>query len=537
MATRYRDLEARSLIDVGKRSTPTGAVNASQALAESFSAWSRTAADVGSLAVQFGAQKQADLGASEGIAGTPNMRKGLASLTKYGRAYNSAAIRGYAIKSDLDAGATAARLEVEAGTDPDRFQKTMDAARDAVLAAAPEEARSVLQEVYAKRTGEGLARIQGALATELREEDRTLIAENVAQQTERIAFLRSLNTPEAFAEAAEEEVKLQMLVDAAVNDGTMTAVEGIASHRGIKRDILMATVLERFKNELNDINGDPIAMLETVQDVVRQDQSLTPEEEAKLEESLFAELRDRNSLDSLRAAEARDAQEARYSEGDRAATEQLLSGDLTQRRLLTMIQADQLSPQTARTLLNELQSGSSATPKSDPRELFRVETNLMTTSEEDIVANQGLVWADRQRLILKRRDEAAGWKGTQAAREAFDRIDRALGIVPGINSKLLSEEEARSRDEALTELYNVIDALPEEERQGAVIAEAEKVIGSRIRAAAGQEAEQIRSRLEFYKRDKDPGRMNETQRAEYDRQVLLYENRIRELEARAGGTQ
>lgn len=533
MATRYRDLEARSLIDVGARSTSSGAANAAARLAESFSSFSRTAADVGSLAVAFGAEKQADLGAQQGLAGKPEMRKGFASLTKYGRAYNSAALRGYAIRADLDANTTAARLEVEAGTDPDRFQKTMGAARDAVLAEAPEEARAVLQEVYAKRTGEGLARIHGALATELRNEDRALIAENVAQQTERISYLRSVNQ---FAEADEEEAKLTVLIDAAVNDGSMTAVEGLAMNRGIKRDILMATVLERFKNELNDLNGDPITMLETVQDVVRADQSLTPEEESKLVDSLFVTLRDRNSLDGMRASAEDSAREARYAEGDRLATERLLSGDLTQRNLLTMIEADQLSPPTARTLMNELQSPTRVA-KSDPAELFRVSTNLLTTPEEDIVENQGLTWTDRQELILKRRAEAAGWKGTQAAREAFDRVDRALGIVPGINSKLLSEEEARARDETLTELYNVVETLPEEERQGVVIAKAEEVIGRRIRFAAGQEATQIRARLDFYKRDKDPGRMNETQRAEYDRQVTLYENRIRDLEARAGGAQ
>lgn len=536
MATRYRDLESRSLIDVGARSTSSGAANAAAQLAESFASFSRTAADVGSLAVAFGAEKQADLGAREGLAGQPALRKGLQSLTKYGRAYNSAALRGYAIRADLDANSTAARLEVEAGTDPDRYQKTMNAARDAVLSEAPQEAHAVLQEVYAKRTGEGLARIHGALATELRNEDRKLIVENVAQQTERIAYLRSLNTPEAFNEADEEEVKLSMLIDAAVNDGSMTAVEGLATRRAIKRDVLMATVLERFKNELNDLNGDPIAMLETVQDVVRADQSLTPEEETKLVESLFATLRDRNSMDAMRASAENDEREARYAAGDRLATERLLGGDLTQRNLLTMIQADQLSPTTARTLMNELQSPTRVA-KSDPAELFRVSTNLMTTSEEDIVENQGLTWADRQALILKRREEAAGWKGTQAAREAFDRIDRALGIVPGINSRMLSEEEARSRDEALTELYNVIDALPEEERQSVVIAEAEKVIGNRIRIAAGQEAQQIRSRMERYQRDKDPDRMNETQKQEYDRQIGVYENRIRELETRARGAQ
>lgn len=537
MATRYRDLQPRSLIDVGARSTPTGAANAAQALAESFSSFSRASADVGSLAQKFAAGKAEEAGAQAGLAGKPEMRKGLQSLTAVGRAYNSAALRGYAIRSDLDANNTAARLEVEAGTDPDRFRKTAEAARDAVLAEAPEEARAALQEIWAKRIGEGTARINGALATELRNEDRTLISENIAQKTERIAYLRSLSTPEAFAEADEEEVKLTLMLDGAVGDGTLSETEGTALRRGVKRDVLMATVLERFKNELNDLNGDPVGMLEMVKDVVREDQSLTPEEEAKLEESLFAALRDRNSLDAMRASADAAEREARYAAGDRAATTDLLGGKLTQRRLLQMIQADQLSPQTARTLLNELQSGSSATPKSDPAELFHVETNLLSTTEEEIVENQGLTWADRQRLVLKRRDEVAGWKGTQVAREAFDRIDRALGIVPGISSKLLTDEEARSRDEALSELYDIVDALPPEERQAAVLSSAQQVVAARIRKSASDEAAVIRQRLAAYQSDKDPAGMSENKRKEYDAQVARYENRIRELESKAQGAQ
>jgi hypothetical protein len=178
-------------------------------------------------------------------------------------------------------------------------------------------------------------------------------------------------------------------------------------------------------------------------------------------------------------------------------------------------------------------SATARAPKSDPEELFHVETQLLTFTEEELATNQNLVWADRSRLIQKRRDEVEGWKSTQAAREAFDRIDRALGIVPGLDSKFLAEDERRARDEAFTELYELVDALPEEERQGAVLTQARDVIQRRISDRAANEVARLRDAMARYRENiGDPNDLNETRRVDYDAQIARYETRIRELESR-----
>lgn len=523
----YRNLEAPTLIDVGARSTPTGAANAASALADKFASFSRTASTIGGdLAERIGAQQGEKAGAAAGLAGKPEFAQGLRSLRAYGRAYNNAATRGYAVRSELDANETAARLEAAAGTDPERFRATMEAVQKAALADAPPEVQTLVGEIYARRTSEGLARIGAAQVVEIRNEDRTLIAEDLAQKVERISELRAADDDVSFAQAQEEEAKLNLLIDSAVADGSISEVEGAAQRRIAKRDIIFNTVLARFKNELADPNGDPVSMIEAVKEIVRQDQSLTPEEETKLENALFAELRDRNSLDAMRSTDEDNARTLRHQAGDRAATTELLAGNLTQSKLLAMIEDDQLSPATTRTLLNELQSGDRVA-KSDPRELARVELNLMTETEEDILENQSLTWADRSTLIQKRRDEAEGWKGTQTAKEAFDRIDRALGIAPGINSKMLSEEEARQRDEALTELYDVVNALPEDQRQGQIMAKAQEVIANRIRATARNEAERLRGALERYRTAMgDPARLSGAKLDDYNAQIARYNAQI-----------
>jgi hypothetical protein len=406
--------------------------------------------------------------------------------------------------------------------------------RSTVSAAASDEARAVIDDLYNRRLGDGVERLVAAQATEIREEGRSAIAESVAQMTERVGYLRSQSDELSHLEADEEVVKFGMLVDGAVADGTLSEIEGATMRRGFQRDTVRSAVTQQLQNELNDPTGDPLGLIETAIEVIRTDQTLPPEDEQKLVNELFSALADHNNLRSQRAAQEAAAVEARYDAGDREATTQLVSGQLTQRGLLEMIENDTIRPALARTLLNELQASATARlPKSDPEELFHVETQLLSFTEEEIATNQGLVWADRSRLIQKHRDESEGWKSTQAAREAFDRIDRALGIVPGTDSRFLSEDERRARDEAFTELYELVDALPEEERQGAVLSQARDVVQRRISDRAATEASRLRNAMARYREGiGDPGALNETRRADYDAQIARYETRIRELEAK-----
>lgn len=526
-ATRYRDLESLSLIDVRARSESTGAADVSAQLANTFASFSKLGSDVGAqLSAQIG-QRQ---GAAAGAAGPPKMRS---SLTAFGSAYNNAALRSYAIRSEADADETAARLEVEAGTDPEKFRLGMDEVRRATLAEAPAEAKSLIDEVYVRRTGAGLARIQGALAKEIRDEDRTLVSEGIAQHVERISFLKTQDDDASAVEAAEETVKLNLLIDGAHNTGSLTAIEAAALRRTSARDIIFSTVKQRFRNELDDPNGDPISMIEAVKDIVRTDQSLTPEEEAKLENELFAELSDKNAIRTARQTQQAAADEARYAAGDKVATELMLSHKLTNSRLLELLERDQIKPAIARTLQNELDSPTRVA-KSDQKELMTVETNLLNYSEEDIRNNTKLTFADRSDLILKRRNESLGWKGTQTAKEAFDRIDRALGIVPGTNPRFLTEDELRARDAALTELYDAIDALPPEERQAAVMMKSEEVVRNRIRTSARAELATLRERFETYKTNQgDPAQLRGQRLEDYKRNVASYERRIQELSSEA----
>lgn len=526
--TRYRDLEAPSLIDVGRRATPTGSADVAARLADSFASFSRMGSDVGAqLSANVGGMR----GAEAGAAGPPKMRS---SLTAFGKAYNDSALRSYAIKAEADANETAARLEVEAGTDPERFRKAMDEVRRATLSEAPAEARALVDEVYVRRSSQGLSRIQGALAAEIRDEGRRLISEDIAQRVERISVLRAQDDDASFAESVEEQTKLQLMIDGAVNTGDLSPTEGAVLLQGTQRDIVFNVVKQRFRNELDDPLGDPIGMIENVREIVALDQSLTPEEEAKLENDLLAEFRDHSALRAARESAAGSAQELRYAEGEQQATALLFSGTLRQADLLEMVLDDKIKPSVARALQNELDSPAHVA-KSDPTELATVEINLLRYEEQDIWTNQKLTVSDRSRLIQKRRDEAQGWKSTQTAREAFDRIDRALDIVPGVDPDSLTAEELRMRDQALTELYDTIDALPPEERQAALMAKSQEVIENRVRATAREQLRAKRERRQQYiDMAGDLTEMSKTERERFDADLeMFYDKPIAELENRA----
>lgn len=526
-AQRYRDLQRASVLETGVVQQNAG--TAASRLAQTFKDFEvRSASKLADLSAQQGMRE----GTEAGQRGDPQLRTGLKSLTAYGRAYNNAALRSYLIKAEGDANQTAARLETEAANDPGKFNITFGKVRDEVLKTVEPSVRPALAEVFQRRLSDGLVRLEAGRANEVKAEQRSTTAEGINQIVDRLGRLRASDDPALMEQADEEEAKLNLLIDGAANDGTLSIIEAQALKVDAARSVVKATVSARFARELDNPYGDPVGFIEKLREANKKSEALPPEEEAKLMDGLLADLRERNALANIREQNTLDALKLRYAAGEKFATEQLLSGTLRQRDILRLTEGDYLDPSVARTLLNELTSPS--LPKSNQQELFSVETNLLRESEEDIRDNPGLTWADKSRLILKRREELAGWKGTQQAKEGADRIDRALGLVPGINNKLLSDDEARRRDTALTEWYNVVDALPPEERQFKAIEIAEQVTERVIRSNARAEAERIRARMERMQTTYgDPSELSSSKRKEYEAELKRQQDLLRQAEQRA----
>lgn len=527
MAIRYRDLASPALIDTGFESS--GTAETANTLASSLKAFEGVTAQIGT---NLQAQRGQTEGAAAGAAGNPTTKKGFLQGTAYSQAYNNAALRSYAVTAEADAEDNAARLEAEAGTDPEKFKATFGARRDETIKNAPPEARGILNDIYNRRLGAGVARLGAAQVEEYQKAGRGIVAEGVARSVDRIANWHASDDPAQHALADEEQLKMQMLVDGAVADGTLTRSEARAAQTGAQRAIVAQTVEARFSKELDNPYGDPVKFITRLKDYNKTSEALPPAEEAKLEDALWTALRERNARTAATHAADAAEEKARYEAGDREATSALLSGTLTQKQLLRMVDSSNLQPSVARTLLNELHTGEPGVD--DPKVAFSTRVNLLNYSDQDIATMPGLTWKTRGDLILKKREEEQGWKGTQAAREAADRIDRALGIVPGTMVAALSPAQRTQRERALTDWYNTVDALPPEERQLAVIDSAETVVKKFIRNSNVEKAQKQRDNLEAYKtRAGDVSKMGKSQKAEYDAEIKRREAAIAAAEAEA----
>lgn len=528
MPIRYRQLQQPTLIDT----TPleTGDSQAATALANAFKQFEGVALEP---AAGLRAQQGKREGAAAGSSDDPQFREGLRSLTAYGAAYNDSAMRSYAIKAEADAEDQAARLEVEAQNDPEKFNATFGAVRDETLKHAPPQARQVLGDIYTRRLGAGTARLTGARAEEINKQARADTSEGVQRAIDRIATLRASDDPSDAAQAEIEQAKLTLLIDGAHNSGTMSETEWQALHVKSQRAIVSQTVSARFQKELDSPYGNPVQFIEKLKKANQTSDVLSPEEEDKLVSGLMSDLREHNTLYSAENARSAAEEKARYEAGNREATSDLLSGNLTVRKLRDMVDQHQLDPDRATSLANELENGGVAAD--DPKVAFDTRTNLLDYSEDDISTMPGLTWKTRGELILKRREDALGWKGTQAASEAFDRIDRALGILPGVDSRMLSEEDRAARNNARTELYNVIDVLPPNERQDAVLNASSDVVGRFIRKSKSAEAQTLRIAKQRFmqSQNKDPNDMGDKQRKAYEERLKRYDTDIAAFEAEA----
>jgi len=260
---------------------------------------------------------------------------------------------------------------------------------------------------------------------------------------------------------------------------------------------------------------------------------LPPEEEDALAAELFNMLSENSRIRNARNAEETASVEARFDAGDRDMTIAVLSRAAGTSEIVEAMADDRLRPARGLTLNNVLTAGDPV--KSDPETLTTYEINLLSFEEDDILAEPGLTWDDRSRLVLKRRNDAQGWKGTQRAREAFDRIDRELGIVAGTPVRMLSEDELKARERALTQLYDVVDAAPPEEREAIIFEETERVVRDVQRARATTELVTAREKLAEL-RAIDPESLDRWDASTHESAVARLENRIRELEQQAGSS-
>lgn len=356
MAQRYRDLQRPSILDTGIVQPNAGDVAAR--LADTFKtfesmAWERQ----GLLRAQQGEEEgaiageemraaanwaQRDRELQEGLAkkgvtegrmnlsrassSVPTLRTGLRATTAYGRAYNNAAIRSYAIQAEADADETAARLEAEAGSDPERFRTVFGKVRDDILQNAEPGMRAALSEIYGRRLGAGVVRATEKRALEVKNEHRVIAKQGLQQMVDRAGRLRAEGDD---AGADEEMLKMEALLGSVQNDGTYTPAEVQAMRREAQVGVLAQEEAGSFVRELQNPEGDPLAYIERLRAEYATTEALSADEENRVIDGLFAEWRQYASLQASRHSQEVDGHVATvldaYSRGQTAGTAALSS--------------------------------------------------------------------------------------------------------------------------------------------------------------------------------------------------------------------
>jgi hypothetical protein len=532
MAERFRNLVGPTPVNVAARSTPSGGVQQANTLAASFANFSRSAGAVaGNIRSDIGAKE----GAAAGQSDDPEFRQGVRALTAYGKAYNNAALRSYAIRSESDLKEQSARLEVEAGTDVEAYANAMEEIRKGVLEEAPAEAHTVLNDIYQRSTSAGIGRINARLAEELRAEDRTLINDEIESLASEIAAFRAAGD---IVQSSLKETQLDMLIEGSQVDGTISPTEAAAVRRDVKKLITHEAILEQFRQELDDPNGSAVNFIEDLKEVNRVSEELTPKEEQALVNALFQELNERSRLANIRKGQEDAASVARFKAGERVATVGVLRGEVSTAQLSDMVENGDLEPSIGRTLANMNKSRAEAPAVSDPETLATYRVNLLSVTEEEIWNNEALNYDDRADLIEARREQAASWRNDPRAREGYQRIDRALDLQEGVPLRSLDEFELRALDNAKTEYFVQMEALPPEEREVKAIEVAERVIASTIRSGLMEEIKQVEQDL-IKNRARDTSDMDKRELRNHEDVLREGEEELTRLrnELRGGGTQ
>lgn len=496
----------------------------------------------GGMVADYGIKQQQTRGAQEGTiagaSGRPNFQKGWRTMTAYGQAYNNAATRSYAIKAEADAEDQAARLEVDAANDPSKFEATFGAVAKSTIKAAPPEARAILTEVYNRRMTEGRMRLINAQATEQHTQARSDLAEGVARANDRIARMRASGDPAQLAQADEEEVKRNLMIDGAAGDGTISPVERIAYHQDAINQTFEDTIVAQLEAEIANPKGDPAGFILKFDAQAKLDETLSPEQKQKLHTRLVATLADHQRLANLADANNNAELKARWAESERDGTARFIRGTLTSSWLAAKLDRNEIDPAIARTLSDGLRSHPDAI--SDSHELLVVEPNLLSFSEEDILKNSHLSNDDKRRLILKRQDMARGWQGSPEAQEGNRILTRGLGIQPGTNLLLLSSDQVRQLADAQNEYYTRGAAMDPAKRQAELVPLARELVGKFHLVTANKKAEAADANAaenEAIANDpnvSDRRRKQAAENAKFERDAA---SRYRQEAARAAGSQ
>lgn len=458
-------------------------------------------------------------GMEAGTAGTPELKSG---FTLYGRAYNDAAVRAYALSQYSNLEQTLSQFETEAGLDVGKFNAKVDGWRTGAIQSALPESRMFISQMVQERLLEGQARITTAARKQAMETQRTEIAGGLDALAGRVSKLYLSGNPADVAKASEYGQTYLAMIDASVADGTFTPKEGAALKNNHLKNSMEWIAAGELETQYRIPGGNPVAVIQGI----LSNPSLTDDDRQALGRNLYArlDLLQRGDAELARQQDADAKAMARQAEAD--LTIEMFQGTLTGAKITAAIRTRGLDPAVGRTLFDKLNAGPG---KDDDRERFIVESNILSYSAQEIADNPRLSWDTKRVLVEKRRTLEGGWPDSNNSQEARQRIDRAVGIVPGVPNPFLSQQTAIDRGQAQTRWFELMQALPPDQREAQAIPMAQQVINEVISKRSDAERARVLQQLDRARKD--------LAAAKSDREKNVIQGRIDALNKKLGGQQ
>lgn len=456
-------------------------------------------------------------GAAAGDTGNPDYKQGFARFTAYGRAFNNAATGAYAVQAEAQADDAFARLRVQANNDPNTFNATYSAVRDAVLKTAAPDAVPMLTELYNKRLAQGLASVRGDQMVEQQKLQRQTYDEGVARLTSRVAILQGSDNPQDQLEAADEHTKLSLLIDGGVNSGLYSVAEGRAMNVNAMRTVTAQVFQTQVDKELSRPDGDVVTLLDNFRKAHEANLSNTSEspvlsepEFQKLMGDATTKIREQNLLVSMNKREGRTAEQLRLEAGDQQYTSLFLETKLTDRALDAAVRSGDLKPETARALHNMINGGGGPS-KSDPAAYSRAihDPNFLDMTGDQIASLPGISVSDKLALVKDQERRKANWEGTQNVKQAKGSISAALKILPGTPTAALSDEQRRSLTDATQEFTQLMNDTDPAKRDGAASSIAQTVVKHAQQREAQADVQQLSKFRDAAIKNHGPGSADE----------------------------
>lgn len=447
-------------------------------------------------------------------------------LNAINRAYNEALVRAYALDAYADVHEKLSQFEVEAGTDVRKFKSQVAGYRSGMLPQLLPSVQPIVSAAMQQRELEGVTRIGTLKAAEGKAEAIAASERGLDAIESEISRLYTAGDPVSIARADALTKTYLDGVKGNVMGGLYTLREGEAKSDQMLKNVTRNVAIGKLERAI-EIGGDPVKVIEDT--MAHASPILSDEEKMQLVGDLLTRLNVHQAFATERERQAELDMKAEWAAGEKLATQLLLRGQLTLRTLDKMVTADQLDPAIARSLRTALKEGATSM-QSDERTLFIYETQVLSFTEQQIRDEPLLSWKDKIDLIDKRRQQEGGWPDSNPAQEAKARIDRALGLVPGVLVASLPDDVKRARGRAQGMWYDEMAQLPDDRRLEQAIPIAEKVIKQVVVTNNAREVDRLKQLRESFTRGKDPASMGKAERKRYQDELDRIDRQIERLE-------